>query len=190
MSAKEFASQLKQTIQDIKAKGAAAVDCDNLIAYLDEVVASPSVVVTPAELEHYKAQLQIEIEQSRGQHASDLEMFRSVITAGQNAIRSSFLLNGGAAVAVLAFISKLTESQTDKVSLFSESLLPFVAGVFAISFSSGLTYLSQWFYATDDGWKIRTGFWLNIAAILVGLSSFGLFIWGMCRAYAGFQSFV
>lgn len=191
MSAKEFASQLKATIQDIKAKGTAAIFCDNLIAYLDEVANSPSVVVSPAELEQYKAQLQLEVERNRNEYASGLEMFKSVISAGQNAIRSSFLLNGGAAVALLAFISKLTESQKDKVPLFSDSLIPFVLGVFAITLTSGLTYLSQWFYGQNDrGWKFKAGLSLNIAAILVGLSSYGFFIWGMCRAYAGFQTFV
>lgn len=190
MSAKEFAAQLKHTIQDIKAKGTAAIYCDNLIAYLDEVSSSPSVVVTPAELEQYKAQLQLEVERNRNQHASDLEMFKSVISAGQNAIRSSFLLNGGAAVALLAFISKLTEGQASKVGLFSESLIPFVVGVFVITLTSGITYLSQWCYDAEESWKVRTGFWLNIAAIFSGLSSYGFFIWGMCRAYAGFQSFV
>jgi len=191
MSAKEFASQLKATIQDIKGKGTAAIYCDNLIAYLDEVANSPSVVVSPAELEQYKAQLQLEVERNKNEHASGLEMFRSVITAGQNAIRSSFLLNGGAAVALLAFISKLTENQKDKVALFADSLSPFVLGVLAITVTSGFTYLSQWFYAADDGgWKVKTGLWLNVAAIVIGLSSYGFFIWGMCKAYAGFQTFV
>jgi len=59
MSAKEFAGQLKQTIEGLKNNGTAAIYCDNLIAYLEEVINSPSPVVTQAELEHYKAQLQV-----------------------------------------------------------------------------------------------------------------------------------
>lgn len=190
MNEKRFAAQLKATIQEIKAKGTAAIYCDNLIAYLDEVENSPSAEPSPADLELYKAQLQLEVERNKNKHASDLEMFKSVILAGQNAIRSSFFLNGGAAVALLAFISKMTETHTDKVALFADCLVPFVLGVLAITITSGLTYLSQWFYADDDqAWKINTGLALNITAILSGLSSYGLFILGMCKAYYGFQAF-
>ena len=122
MSVKAFAAQLKETIEDVRASGTAAIYCDNLITYQEEVINSPSAVVTEAELEKYKAELQVWIEQSKGSHLSKLEMFRSVIQAGQNAIRSSFLLNGGATVAMLAFIGKLTDSQQDKIPQFAQSL--------------------------------------------------------------------
>jgi hypothetical protein len=187
---KDFAAQLKKTIEEIKAKGTITIDCDNLIAYLDEVVNSPSPVVSPAELEKYKADLQVWIEHNKTTHESNLEMFRSVIQSGQNALRSSFLLNGGAAVAMLAFIGKLTEVQASKIPVFACSLTIFVIGVLAITVASGLTYLSQWFYAGNLQWKVKTGFWLNIAAIVMGLSSYGVFIWGMCEAYAAFIKFV
>ena len=190
MSAKEFAAQLKTTIEEIKAKGTAAIYCDNLIAYLDEVIKSPSLVASPAELEKFKADLQVWIEQNKAIHESNLEMFRSVIQSGQNAIRSAFLLNGGAAVAILAFIGKLTETQAEKIPAFASSLTIFVIGVLVITITSGFTYLSQWFYAGESSWKITTGFWLNISAIVLGLSSYGVFIWGMCEAYTAFIKFV
>ncbi len=190
MSAKEFAAQLKTIIEDIKAKGTAAIYCDNLIAYLDEVIKSPSPVVSPAELERFKANLQVWVEQNKAAHESNLEMFRSVIQSGQNAIRSSFLLNGGAAVAMLAFIGKLTEAQAEKIPVFASSLTIFVIGVLAITIASGFTYLSQWFYAGDAKWKVTTGFWFNVLAIVLGLSSYGVFIWGMCDAYTAFIKFV
>ncbi|MCE5194928.1 MAG: hypothetical protein LLF28_05650 [Nitrospiraceae bacterium] len=189
VSAKEFAAQLKKTIEEIKAKGTATINCDNLIAYLDEAIKSPSPVVSPAKLEKYKAELQGWVEQNKAAHESGLEMFRSVIQSGQNAIRSSFLLNGGAAVAMLAFIGKLTENQAAKIPAFAPSLTIFVIGVLAITVTSGITYLCQWFYAGNQQWKVKTGFWLNIAAIVLGLSSYGIFIWGMCEAYAAFINF-
>ena len=191
MSTKEFALELKKTIEDIKANGTAAIYCDNLIAYLDDVATSPSVAITPTELEQYKAQLQLEVERHKGTNASNLEMFKAVISAGQNAIRSSFLLNGGAALALLAFISHLAETQPARVSALADTLMPFVIGVFAISLTSGFTYLSQGFFAANDGsWKVKTGFWLNIVGITFGLCSYGFFIWGMCRAYLAFKNFV
>lgn len=189
MSAKEFAAQLRQIIVDLKANGTAAIYNDNLIAYLDNVIDSPMPVVSDSELEQYKADLQLQVQQYRAEHEGKLEMFRSVILAGQNALRASFLLNGGASVAMLAFISRLTEIHPDKVVVFTASLIPFIIGVLAITMASGATYLSQWFGAGAIENYHKTAFRLNIVAILLGLSSYGFFIWGMTRAYHGFMEF-
>lgn len=166
-----------------------AIASDNLIAYLDDVIASPSEDITEAQLEHYKAQLQVWVEENKRGHASDLEMFKSVITSGQNALRTAFLLNGGAAVAILAFLGKLSDHHTDKIPLFASSLIIFVSGVLAIAIASGFTYLSQWIYAESGKWQYSTGLTFNILAIILGLSSYGLFIWAMYRAYYAFLFF-
>jgi hypothetical protein len=90
-----------------------------LIAYLDDISKSPAQSLTKAELEEYKANLQLPIEQNKNYHASQLEMFRSVITSGQNAIRTSFLMNGGASITILAFISHLAQFKPANVILFA-----------------------------------------------------------------------
>lgn len=190
MSAQQFAAQLKETIQGIKENGTAAIYCDNLIAYLDDVAKSPSQTPTVVELEKYKADLQLHIEQNKNYHASKLEMFRSVIAAGQNAIRSSLLMNGGASVALLAFIGHLAQIKPEKVVLFSVALMPFVLGVLAMTITSGFTYLSQWLYDSASATAQKWGFRLNIVCIVLGLSSYALFIWGMWRAFCAFTNFV
>jgi len=190
MSAQEFALQLKETIQGVKESGTAAIYCDNLIAYLDDVSKSPSSTPTEVELEKYKADLQIHIEQNKNYHSSQLEMFRSVITSGQNAIRSSFLLNGGASVAVLAFIGHLAEIKPDSVSVFASALIPFVLGVLAMTITSGLTYLSQWLYDSESLAAKKWGFRFNVASILLAISSYGCFMFGMWRSYNAFINFV
>lgn len=122
MSVKQFAAQMKATIEDIKSKGTAAIYCDNLITYLNEVQNSPEPEPTPLDIERYKADLQNWIEANKYQHEGYLELFRSVIISGQSAIKSSFLLNGGAAVALLAFIGHLARFRADKVPEFAASL--------------------------------------------------------------------
>lgn len=185
MSAKSFAAQMRVIIEDIQSNGRKTIDCDILINYLREVESSPDLELTPANLEKYKADLQNWIESNKYQHESDIEMFRSVISAGQNAIKSSFLLNGGAAIATLAFIGHLVEFNLEKVAVFSACLLPFTYGVLVVAILSGFTYLSQWFYASSNqkvfDWDI--GFKLNIICILLAISSYGFFVWGMCLTY-------
>jgi hypothetical protein len=189
MSAKQFAGQMKATIEEIKAKGTAAIQCDNLIAYLDEVQKSPEPNPSPVEIEQYKANLQNWIESNRQVHAGQLEMFRSVIAAGQGAIKSSFLLNGGAAVAMLAFISHLAQFSVKNVHVFAACLTPFTYGVLSIAVVSGTTYLSQWFYASSRSSGQRVGFWLNIVCIVLGLASYGFFAYGLLVSYRAFVNY-
>lgn len=54
MSTKQFASQMKAMIEDIKAKGTAAIYCDNLISYLTEVENSPEIEPTQLKLRDIK----------------------------------------------------------------------------------------------------------------------------------------
>ncbi len=189
MNAKQFAAQMKAMIEDIKSKGTAAIYCDNIIAYLTEVQSSPEQDPTPMDFERYKADLQNWIEANKYQHEGNLEMFRSVITSGQNAIKSSFLLNGGAAIALLAFIAHLAEFNAGKVAEFAACLLPFAFGVLTMVVTSGCTYLSQWLLASHrDGTK-KAGFGLNILCIFLGIASYGLFTWGLLATYRVFVAY-
>jgi cation transporter-like permease len=80
----------------------------------------------------------------RAQVDFDLEELRAVNAAGQSAIKSSMLVNGGAAVALLAFIGHLaTDPQTiGAVPNFAVPLTSFVVGVWLGGLSAGFTYLT------------------------------------------------
>lgn len=189
MSEKDFARSLKQTIVKMKSEGVDEIKIDNLIAYLNEVIESPNSEISQVELERYRADLLLWVEQNKGIQASQVEMFKSVISSGQNALRTSFMMNGGATVALLAFLGKLSEEHETKIPEFSLCLVIYVIGVLAITIASGSTYLSQWLYASNEKWQKATGFWLNMLAIVLGLTSYGLFIWGTFRAYEAFRNF-
>lgn len=188
MSVKEFAIQLLNSIKDVRTNSE-TLQCDNLISYLEKVIATDPGDLSQNQIEHLKAQLQIMVEREKSNHASDLEMFRTVIQSGQNAVKTALLMNGGASVALLAFIGKLTEEQQSRIPPFADALAIFVAGVFTIVVASGSTYLSQWFYAESETWKERTGLGFNLLSILLGLTSYGFFVWGMRTAYAAFLTF-
>jgi hypothetical protein len=122
-------------------------------------------------------------------HEGQLEMFRAVITSGQNAIKTSFLLNGGAAVALLAFIAHLAEIDRKKVPQFGCTLLPFAFGVLAITITSGLTYLSQWLYANPEPVARKRGFCINTLCIILGILSYVMFVWGLFSVYSIFHNY-
>jgi hypothetical protein len=140
-------------------------------------------------MEHYKAT-----------QAHNLEMFRATNTAGQSALRTSFLMNGGASVAILTFIGHLATNTSGKVPihLLAPSLAIFVFGVLLVAFASGATYLAQLFYEqwsyaqwshAGKQWAKTTGFVLNTMAIVFGFVSYVFFAWGACKAYSVFATY-
>lgn len=182
MNVKQFASQMRTAIVDIRSKGAKNIPCDSLIAYLNQVVDSADAEHSQADLERYKAKLQ-------NLNESQAEMFRSVIAAGQAAIRSSLLLNGGAAVALLAFMGHLAQHTPAKVVDFAICLLLFTLGALAIVMVSGGTYLSQWFYASNSSRTQQLGFVLNIVCIVLDILSYALFTGGLIEIYYEFRQY-
>lgn len=188
MSTKQSVGQIRSIIEEMKLKGVVAINCDNLIAYLKEIEHSPEAEPSQYEIEKYKADLSNWGAAYNYTLDTNLELFRSVITAGQNSIKTSFLLNGGAAIALLAFIGHLTEIKSAQVHDFACGLIPFSLGVLATTITSGLTYLCQWLYASGHAQARKSGEWVNILAIIVGAAAYLFFLWGLCSAYRALES--
>lgn len=190
MDAKDLSKEPKETIEELKAKGVTEIKIDNLIAYLKEVIESPGEELSPERLEKYKAELQVHVEQCKGKYAGNIEMFKAVISAGQEALRSSFLMNGGATVVLLAFIGKLSEHHKERIPEFSSSLLFFVYGVLMIAFAYGIRYLSQAYYAdknSSNSLKIANR--MRFASVTLTIASYVFFILGVFKARSAFLNF-
>lgn len=119
---------------------------------------------------------------------------KSAIDSAQLAFRMLMLINGGAAVALLAFIAKLDAAHRGALA---DTLVWFASGVgFAVA-GVALTYFTNFFLAGISGsmerrWEhpylvdgphtklyrcLRTIF--HIAAVVVGLLSLVTFVWGV-----------
>ncbi|EKT4523494.1 hypothetical protein QEM13_002769 [Pseudomonas putida] len=186
MSAKEFAKQLKSEIDNLAAQGQDSISIITLTSGLERFIDSAEEESESILIERLKAYLQSEIEKEKYSHSANLEMFKSVIQTGQNAIRSMVLLNGGAAVALLAFIGKLTDASRINIPSFATPLTIFVIGAFLSTISSGVTYLTQILYSEEGKWQVRAGITLHGLSILLGLASLSLFGYGTYRAYGAF----
>ena len=191
MDAKEAIGDIRAALRSVKENQQKVVSVDALEKYLDElekdvgVSAAERAVAHQANLEHYKAENEANLAQHRATIDVGLEHFQSVIQTGQAALRSAILINGGAAVALLAFLGRIWEtepSQTVVVGL-PTSLLGFVFGVLAAAVASGTTYLAQ--FVLGENW-IKTGHTMNIISILLVIVSYGLFVFGGYTAYEAF----
>lgn len=110
--------------------------------------------------------------------------FESVISTSQNALKSILMLNGGAVVALLAFVGatwdKFTNPDMAKTLLIAMVLFNF--GVLWSSVAFGFTYLGQRAYHYN---KDKTGdvcFWLSIywvvCAYILFIVASGVAVWG------------
>lgn len=122
----------------------------------------------------------------------------AAIEAGHHALRAILLINGGAAVALLAFIGAIASKEgVSSVADLAASIQWFAFGVAATAAAIGMTYLVNHCYALSmrtmehswehpyvkdtpksERWE-RFGEVLNVMVILVALAALGLFVWGM-----------
>ena len=106
----------------------------------------------------------------------NLEMFKSVISNGQGALRSATLINGGAAVAVLSQVgSGAVPSPT--------GLIFFCAGVLTASIAAGATYIGQSLFFHR---KNRWGDMFRVVTVLLVIGSYVSFALGACACFSAF----
>jgi hypothetical protein len=115
-------------------------------------------------------------------------MFGSILSYAENTLKSIILINGGASVALLAFIGNIIAND-ENVSLVSKFSLPlafYVFGVLVGSIATGSSYVTQYKYlhvGQESGAR-----WHIVTAILV-LLAYVLFAAGSLDCYRIFRSF-
>jgi hypothetical protein len=83
----------------------------------------------------------------------------AIIKAGEVAIRTVMIVNGGAAVSVLAFLGALAHQEDVTVkdmAGISSSLLWFGGGVAAAAWALALSYFTNYCYSGEEGSKVLT----------------------------------
>lgn len=125
----------------------------------------------------------------------------AAVTAGNHALRALILINGGAAITMLAFIGNLVTADegrlVPKLSEITSPMLWFASGVATAALALGLSYFTNYCMATAYGkrdllyeppfiedttaskqWVTAT-IVFQIGAVIAGLASLILFIIGM-----------
>ena len=165
-----------------------------MISYLRIVKEDSQKTILPDDLhiEYNKARWELHREQYRAQNESNLEMFRSVIASGQNALRAGFLINGGAVIAILAFIGNCYgKPKAFPYAGLVEALLFFALGVLAIGLASAGTYITQQlYYTTIHQGDRKAGDRVNIIVFSLGITSAILFVVGTLYAYLTLKNII
>jgi hypothetical protein len=142
---------------------------DNLARIIFDVIPDPHKAMAL-----YK---DIIAEDSKLRQGTEAESFRAVMESGRGSLKSSLLINGGAAVAILTFIGHLAAQPAAKLSIssFAAPEFIFVLGVLTSSLAHGAVYAAQSAYHHNR--KASGGRWNTLAKWLV-VSSHLLFCTG------------
>ena len=112
------------------------------------------------------------------QYATDSE-------AGLGAIKSAMLLNGGAAIAMFAFIAYIAESRPFSIPVLAPTIMPFAFGTFFSGLVYGGQYLALHYYAQGQtGWGNR----ITLFCIGLGVASYLAFLIGILLVYSVLRS--
>ncbi|MGB8951973.1 MAG: hypothetical protein WCC06_04825 [Candidatus Aminicenantales bacterium] len=104
--------------------------------------------ITKLQLDISKLEQNAKIATAEMNQRQKLEMSKSIISAGQAALKASMLINGGAAVALLAFFGNIWSKELLKDASISLvcSLTSFGIGILISAIAAGSTHLTQLFY--------------------------------------------
>lgn len=185
MESKQLLELINNQLAILKGKGHEAVSIEGLQAYLKELSkqASDSKEI---KLAQYSALHQSNIEQYKENKAEWRELFKATVGHAQSAVKLMALVNGGAAVALLAFIGKVWTADFNAspiANFIPLALVLYCCGVGAAALTQSLTYLSQHFF-TYDGEKVAGV--IRFFAQLTAFSSLVLFFIATYVAYLGF----
>jgi hypothetical protein len=100
--------------------------------------------------------------------------------AALGAIKSVMLLNGGGALAMLAFIAYVAESRPSSIPVLAPTLLPFAFGTFAGGLIYGGRYAAQYYYAQD---QMTWGNRITGLCVVLGMASYITFLAGLMQVY-------
>lgn len=181
MDEKQALETLDNDLEEIRKTGQQIVEIDALRSYLKSLSG-----VAKDSAEHRKLQHDSRLAHNRAVHETNLEMLKSVLEAGRTALTSVILINGGAAVALLAYLGNLLSKnpKLEPPADISIGLVLFASGVLSGAMASGSRYVSQSFYSKD--WD-KSGNTFNGLSILLALSAYVMFGLGVWAAYQAFS---
>lgn len=127
---------LRTELARLKAAGLTAVSIDDLERFLASASGTDE---QHRDLEWSKTIATLE-------HAGALEMFRSALEAGQTALKTLITINGGAAAALLAFLSNVASKHAGwpQQPQIARAMAIFGAGLFLGGASAVVRYFAQY----------------------------------------------
>ncbi len=194
MEAKDAFAWIKSDLTQLLSRGVEFVHIRSLLAAVAQQETSAPQVSQWADLE-----TKTRIANADRRSATDLEVFKSVLDTGKTALTTVILVNGGASVALLAFLANISvrTELASRVPAIAGALMWFVFGVLSAACSTGVTYLTQSayaqaHYAANNSQSVGRASRLlgligNPISITLVVISYAMFAVGSYTAYSSFR---
>lgn len=180
MESAEVLNKLKTELDAVGATGQNAVAIGALQRYIDDLRTHATSSVELRKLEQQRSLAHFD-----AQTKHSIEMFKSVIDSGREALNALVLVNGGAVIALLGFMGA-TISKGLPAALGMQLTLPillFGLGVLTGALGFGIRYLAQACYALN---RKTLGTVFNVSSSLAAVAGYALFGSGVYVAYRSF----
>ncbi len=193
MKAKDILHDFRLAVSEVKERNRKTVQISALESFLDSLEKDIDEqgeldgLEFESKLASFRAEHERNIAWYEAQQSTSIEMFRSVIQVGQSALKSIILINGGAAVSMLAFIGNLASKQglsSQAMTLMTKPMIFFAMGVLSGALGAGGTYVSQFFYFKE---KNKAGIAFHVVTIAVVIMAYVFFALGAFAAKAAFM---
>jgi hypothetical protein len=182
MESTDAISKLKADLAALRKDGNATVHIDKLEGYLESLNQEAKESLELRKLEH-----QGSLAQYDAMNRSGLEMFRTVIEAGKEALNAALLINGGAVVAVLSFLgATVGKAASGALGLaLTTPLLCFGCGVLSTGLAFAGRYFTQYFYERDT---TGAGVGFHVITVVLGIAAYACFGYGIYLSHAAFSN--
>ncbi len=110
------------------------------------------------------------------------QMLQAALDTSANALRSAFILNGTAAISMLAFIGNLIDSNRFLADLYAKSLVCFSMGALFVAMAAAVAYFYQYMAQHNPG--TRSSHWMRGIGISLVFGSYAFFALGIFTAYS------
>jgi hypothetical protein len=194
MDVHEAITEIRAVLVDVQKSGEQIVLIRPLLELLTAVEREAPLDLETRKLQHesnlayYYAKQQVKLAGHRARTELHIEKARWILAAAKTALTTSILVNGGATVALLAFLGNLyaksTSASVTVQPLFVWSLISFAIGVLAGAVATGTTYASEHCYAV--AWK-RWGRFFQVLTIVLVVGTYIAFLVGVLAAYQAFM---
>lgn len=192
MNGKDVINKIRTAVKDVKQKNQDVISIDALLNYLDVLERDASEVDSldnrqhQSNLEVYRAENERNIAQYNAQQLHAVEMFRSIISYGAAALKSAILINGGAAAALLAFISNIWNKGIAQAAVtpLTGAIVFFSFGVLSSAVGTACSYFTQYYYG---GNYQRTAVVFHTLTVIFVVGSYALFSLGIVGTYDSFS---
>ncbi|MEO8430077.1 MAG: hypothetical protein ABI592_01115 [Acidobacteriota bacterium] len=184
MTAKELLDSIRANVAAAAQSGAEPPSWNVLDIYLASL--EPRAIEPAARPDtvdrHEQAKIDVAKLTYQQKHSWSVESFKAANESGREAMKASILINGGAAVAVLAYVGHLSTLGRGAGS-FAGPMMVYVIGVLAGALALGCTYLGQIVAPKGTVW-----FWsFNGPAILLTICAYATFALGGFLSYLAFR---